>query len=102
VNQKSEGLTILGGDSDVDTFIQKTRSNVNDQRAVQDQLKVKAAAYKFQDAFINGDVAVDANSFDGLKKRLTGAQVIAPAPTAGRSSGTGRRTCTRSSTSSTR
>jgi hypothetical protein len=77
VNQKSEGLVILGGDSDVDTFIQKTRSNVNDQRAVQDQLKVKAAAYKFQDAFINGDVAVDANSFDGLKKRLTGAQVIA-------------------------
>jgi hypothetical protein len=37
---------------------------------------VKAAAYKYQETFINGDVAVDANSFDGLKKRLTGAQVI--------------------------
>jgi hypothetical protein len=41
-------------------------------------MKVKAAAYKFQDAFINGDVAVDANSFDGLRKRLTGDQVLAP------------------------
>ena len=75
--QAVETLTILGGDSDVDTFIQATRSNVNDQRAAQDKLKVKAASYKFQDAFFNGDVAVDANSFDGLKKRLTGAQVIA-------------------------
>jgi hypothetical protein len=76
VNQKTEKLVILGGEADVDTFIQKTRSNINDQRAVQDQLKIKAATYKFQDAFINGDVAVDANGFDGLKKRLTGAQVI--------------------------
>ena len=77
VNQKSEKLVILGGDADVDTFIQKTRGNLNDQRAIQDQLKVKAATYKFQDAFINGDTAVDANSFDGLKKRLTGGQVLA-------------------------
>jgi hypothetical protein len=67
---------ILGGDADVDKFIQKTRSNLNDQRATQERMKVKAATYKFQDAFINGDTAVDANSFDGLKKRLTGAQVI--------------------------
>ena len=77
VNPKSEKLVILGGDADVDTFIVKTRGNLNDQRAVQTRMKVKAAAYKFQDAFVNGDTAVDANSFDGLKKRLTGAQVIA-------------------------
>lgn len=76
VNQSSESLVILGGDADVDNFIIKTRSNVNDQKATQTALKVKAAAYKFQETFINGDVAVDANSFDGLKKRLTGAQVI--------------------------
>lgn len=76
VNQASEKLVILGGDADVDTFIQKTRSNLNDQRAVQTALKVKAASYKFQDTFINGDVAVDANAFDGLKKRLVGGQVL--------------------------
>lgn len=79
VNQKTETLVILGGDADVDTFIQKTRGNLNDQRAVQTHLKVKAATYKFQDAFINGDTAVDANSFDGLKKRLTGGQVLSAA-----------------------
>lgn len=76
VNQKTENLVILGGDADVDTFIVQTRGNLNDQRAVQTRLKVKSAVYKFQDAFINGDTAVDANSFDGLKKRLTGAQII--------------------------
>jgi hypothetical protein len=76
VNERTEKLVILGGDADVDTFIVQTRGNLNDQRAIQTRAKVKAASYKYQDAFINGDVAVDANSFDGLKKRLTGAQVI--------------------------
>jgi hypothetical protein len=54
----------------------QTRGNLNDQRATQTRLKVKAASYKYQDAFINGSTAVDANSFDGLKIRLTGAQVV--------------------------
>lgn len=81
-NQLTEKLVILGGDADVDRFIQQTRSDINDQRAIQTRMKVKAATYKFQDTFINGDVLVDANSFDGLKKRLTGAQVI-PAATNG-------------------
>jgi hypothetical protein len=74
--QATESLVILGGDADVDTFIQKTRSNLNDQRAIQTRLKVKAASYKYQDTFFNGDVTVDPKGFDGLKKRLTGAQVI--------------------------
>jgi hypothetical protein len=79
INQKTEGLVILGGDADVDRFIVQTRGNLNDQRAEQTAMKVKAATYKYQDTFINGDTAVDANSFDGLKKRLTGGQVIAAA-----------------------
>lgn len=82
ISQASESLTILGGDADVDTFIQQTRSNLNDQRATQTRMKVKAAAYKYQDTFVNGDVAVDANVFDGLKKRLTGTQLL-PAATNG-------------------
>ncbi|MEV4414008.1 major capsid protein [Catellatospora sp. NPDC049609] len=77
VNPKSERLVILGGDADVDTFIVQTRGNLTDQRATQTAMKVKAASYKYQDTFINGDSAVDVNAFDGLKKRLTGGQVIA-------------------------
>lgn len=76
VVQATESLVILGGDADVDRFIVQTRGDLNDQRAIQTRLKVKAASYKFQDTFFNGDVSVDTKSFDGLKKRLTGAQVI--------------------------
>ncbi|MGI8542039.1 MAG: major capsid protein [Aridibacter sp.] len=76
INQKTETLVILGGDADVDTFLQATRGNLVDLRTQQLTLKVKAISYKYQDTFINGDVAVDANSFDGLKKRVTGSQVI--------------------------
>ncbi|MER5304584.1 major capsid protein [Streptomyces lasiicapitis] len=76
VNQKSESLVILGGDADVDKFIVKTRGNLNDQRAIQTRMKIKAASYKFQDSFFNGDVATEPKGFDGLRKRLTGAQVI--------------------------
>lgn len=76
VNQKTESLVILGGDADVDRFIVQTRGNLNDQRATQTRMKVKAASYKFQDTFFNGDVTVDTKAFDGLKKRLTGNQVI--------------------------
>ena len=76
VVQATESLVILGGDADVDKFIVQTRGNLNDQRAVQTAMKVKSAAYKFQDTFFNGDVAVDPKGFDGLKKRLVGAQVL--------------------------
>jgi hypothetical protein len=76
VVQATESLVILGGDADVDRFIVQTRGDLNDQRAVQTRLKVKAASYKYQDTFFNGDVTVDTKSFDGLKKRLTGSQVI--------------------------
>ena len=46
------------------------------QRAEQTTLKVKAISYKYQETFFNGDSTVDTKSFDGLKKRLTGKQVI--------------------------
>lgn len=76
VNQKSERLVITGGDADVDRFIVQTRGDVNDQRAVQTAMKVKALSYQFTNSFFNGDTAVDADGFDGLKKRLVGAQVL--------------------------
>lgn len=76
VVQKTEGLVILGGDADVDRYIVQTRGNVNDQRATVTGMKVKAASYLFQDTFFNGDVAVNPKAFDGLKKRITGAQIV--------------------------
>ena len=76
VNSATEKLVILGGDADVDSFLVRTGGQLADLRAEQTAFKVKSASYKFQDAFFNGDTAVDANSFDGLRKRVTGAQVV--------------------------
>lgn len=71
----SVGLKIFGGDADVDRFIGRTMSNLNDQRAVQTRLKAKAAAIFFTQNFFEGDSGVDPNSFDGLRTMLTGNQV---------------------------
>lgn len=76
VNQLSEGLVIAGGDSDVDKFIIQTRGNVNNQRAIQDRMKVKSLSLTWTDHFFNGDTGSNSKAFDGLKKRLTGNQVI--------------------------
>lgn len=75
----SVGLKIMGGDADVDRFIQKTRSNRMDQIALQTRLKAKAAALKFTETFFEGDSGVVTDSFDGLRTMLTGAQVITAA-----------------------
>jgi len=66
----TQALTILGGDADVDNYIQLTRSDVQDQEAVVIQQKAKALARKWEDTFVNGDTAVDANAFNGLDKLI--------------------------------
>jgi hypothetical protein len=82
-NPVTESLSILGGFSDVDRFIERTQGRTRAGRISLRQsalnAKIKAARIKFQDTFFNGSVAVDANAFDGLKIRLTGAQVLAAA-----------------------
>ncbi|WP_146616362.1 major capsid protein [Kitasatospora sp. SolWspMP-SS2h] len=60
----------------MDKFIVKTRGNVNDQRAIQETLKIKAASVPFADQFFNGDTMVNPLGFDGLRKRLIGRQVV--------------------------
>ena len=78
VNPKVETLVIGGGDSDVDRFIVRTRSNVNDVRAVHDRLKVKALSLSITKTFFDGDSQANPKEFDGLNRRLgTGSQVLA-------------------------
>jgi len=76
VNQESESLVIYGGVVDVDRYLQQVRGSINDQRALQTRLKVKALALGFTREFFEGDSTVDTNSFDGLQNRLSGDQVI--------------------------
>src|SRR2546423_6318174 len=74
--QKSATLAILGGDADVDNFIARVRSNIQDQRAVQTALKSKSVARKWEQTMITGDSSVDTNSFDGLRTLVPAAQRV--------------------------
>jgi hypothetical protein len=72
--QKTANLSILGGDADVDNFIQRTRGNIQDQRAIQTAFRAKSVARKFEQTFIAGDITGDANAFDGLRRLIVSAQ----------------------------
>lgn len=71
-------LKTLIGDAEVDHFIQTTRSNINDQKAVQIASKAKSLGRKYQDLFINGNDGVDANAFDGLLQVVSASQKTTP------------------------
>jgi len=75
-NEKTAKLAILGGDADVDAFLQQTYSDPNDLRALIVSAKAKSLAQTFSDTFFNGDVAVDTKSFDGVKKLSTGSRTM--------------------------
>ena len=73
-NQVTAALRIMGGDADVDNFLQQTYSNPNDLAAAVVAAKAKAVARKWSDTFFNGDSTVDSKSFDGLHKLIPAAQ----------------------------
>ncbi|MEM9945478.1 MAG: major capsid protein [Cyanobacteria bacterium P01_D01_bin.36] len=77
VNPVVETLAIAGGDLDVDRFITSTMGA--DVRESQEQMKVRSLALAWERTFINGDTQTAPTEFDGLKKRLTGTQLVANA-----------------------
>ena len=74
--EKTANLAILGGDADVDAFLQQTYSNPNDLRALVIAAKAKSLAHKFNQTFFQGDSAVTPEEFDGLKKLAVGARTV--------------------------
>ena len=73
-------LKPFGGTFAVDRVIANYVKGVTDQVTFQMQQLVQATTAKFSDAFMNGDSAVDAKSFDGLDKAIAGSTTdITPA-----------------------
>jgi HK97 family phage major capsid protein len=82
--QVTAALKIMGGDADVDNFLQATYADPNDIEAEVIASRAKSVAYKYNEAFITGDSAVDAKSFDGLRKVIgTGPRSITIATNGG-------------------
>lgn len=75
VSQVTTALTVIGGDADVDQFLQTTRSSINDQKAIAIASKAKALARGLSDRFVYGNTAV-ANQMAGLHQLMPTAQKI--------------------------
>ena len=69
-------LKILGGDADVDNFLQSTYADVNDIEAEVIASRAKAVAHAFSETFFSGDSVVDSSAFDGLQVLVPGSQTI--------------------------
>lgn len=74
INPQSETLRIAGGELDVDTALVKTHGMA--VRTRQEAMQIKAMGAKITAAFINGD-SRDGVSFDGLRTRVNGYQLMA-------------------------
>src|SRR5690242_21196745 len=61
--QVTAPLRIVGGDADVDNFVQQTYADPNDIEAEVIASRAKSVAHKYSSAFFTGDSAVDAKSF---------------------------------------
>ncbi|MDX8383711.1 MAG: phage major capsid protein [Ghiorsea sp.] len=70
--QVNSPLTTLGGDAEVDGLIQASRSNINDQRAVQIASKAKQVGRMYRNSLINGTGA--ANDITGLLALVAASQ----------------------------
>lgn len=73
--QVTSSLTKILGDAEVDGLIAATRSNINDQKAVQVASKAKHCGRVYQHMLINGTGA--ANQFSGLSVLTATAQKVA-------------------------
>lgn len=76
INPLFEPLVILGGEIKVDNFEVEVMSNLLNLKAEKYRMKARQAGITFSETFFEGDTAVDAFQFDGLRKRLTGNQKL--------------------------
>jgi len=72
--QVTSSLTTILGDAEVNGLIQATRSNIQDQQAIQIASKAKSLGRQFQNTMINGDGTGD--TFTGLLSLVAGGQSV--------------------------
>lgn len=76
INPQAEFLSIMGGEITIDNFQINTEGNIYDLKAKQYELFSRAMAINFSQTFFEGDTNIDPNAFDGLRRRITGNQLL--------------------------
>lgn len=71
VEQVWEAVYALGGEINYDRVFEMVSNTIVDMKKLQTDMKVQSLAMTFNDYFINGDHASDADGFEGLKKRVS-------------------------------
>lgn len=74
--QVTATLKTLGGDADVDNFLQQTYRDPHDLEAEIVAQKAKAIAYEFSQTFYDGDDGSNPKQFDGLVNLVAGGQTL--------------------------
>ena len=74
--QLTANLRIAGGDADIDNFIKRTRSNVNDLEADMIMLKAKAVREEIRNSLINGNNSTNPKQPDGLPRLIPAGQEV--------------------------
>lgn len=80
-NPQVESLFTAGGEMDIDNFLIRTQGE--GRRTRETTKKAKQMARSVTDAILSGDNTVNRRTFDGLQRRLTGAQKISNDSSAG-------------------
>ncbi len=69
-------LKRIAGQVDIDNFQAEVQSSLNDQVAIQLAAKAKGMGRQFRNVLVNGDSAVNAKTFDGLRKLTPAGQTL--------------------------
>jgi len=72
LNPQVEKLKTMGGDADTDLRFKRTQ-RIQDRRAIDTRMKIKAASLYFTKIFFDGDENSDARQITGVNKRLSGS-----------------------------
>lgn len=79
LSPRVEPLYILGGETFWDNFIERTQGKgrgAYSHRTVQWEMKARALSREYSRAFFEGDDLVDPDELPGLRRRLSGNQVL--------------------------
>ena len=77
INPQFESTVIMGGEVKVDNYEVQVMSNYLDLKAEKYRMKARQAGFTFSENFFEGDTAVTPYGYDGIRKRITGGQLLA-------------------------
>ena len=76
-------LKIMGGDADVDNFLQATYADPNDLEAEVIASRAKSVAHLYSESFVTGNATTNPKMFDGLVRAIPAAQTVSPGANGG-------------------